>query len=103
MSRSPVARRRGAKPLESSASPRTVQPADFLIDRADLVATCAGPAPRRDRAQADISALTGATVAAGRQRLVWPAAELTHAVHVLPGATQVGARGCTVVPPSSAS
>ncbi len=77
-----------------------MQPADFLIEHADLVATCAGPAPRRGRAQADISPLTGATVAAHQGVIVYvgPAAGLTSAVQVLPGATQVDARGCTVVP-----
>src|SRR6187399_1361750 len=99
-SRLPAARRRSANALESSVSPLIVQPADFLIEHAALVATCAGPAPRRGRAQADISPLTGATVAAHQGVIVYvgPAGGLDAAVHVLPDATRVDAGGCTVVP-----
>ena len=39
-------------------------PADFLIDNADLVATCAGPSPRAGVAQGDISAIAHGSVAA---------------------------------------
>lgn len=77
-----------------------MQRADFLIEHADLVATCAGPAPRRGPAQRDISALCDATVAAcdGRIVFVGPASALTAQVHVQPDAVRVDARGCTVVP-----
>jgi imidazolonepropionase len=77
-----------------------VQPADFLIERAALVVTCAGGAPRRGAAQGDIAPLTDAVVAAHQGVIVYvgPAAELTLAVQVLPGATRIDAAGCTVVP-----
>jgi imidazolonepropionase len=77
-----------------------VQPADFLIERAALVATCAGTAPRRGRAQADIAPLTGAAIAAYQGVIVYvgPSADLTSAVHLLPGATRIDATHCTVVP-----
>ena len=77
-----------------------MQPADFLIERADLVATCAGPAPRSGPAQRDITPIRRATVAArgGRIVFVGPADALAGAVEVLPGAVRVDARGCTVVP-----
>jgi imidazolonepropionase len=74
--------------------------ADLLIEHADVVATCAGPAPRRGRAQREMTALRGATVAAfdGRIVFVGPAAALAGHVDVLPGAVRIDARGCTVVP-----
>ena len=77
-----------------------MQPADFLIEHAALIATCAGTAPRRGRAQADISPLRHAVVAAHQGVIVYvgPAAELSGAIYVLPGATRIDARGCTVVP-----
>jgi len=64
------------------------------------VATCAGPAPRRGRAQGEISPLRDAVIAAHQGVIVYvgAATELARAVHVLPGATRVDARGCTVVP-----
>src|SRR3954470_25078489 len=77
-----------------------MQPADFLIDHASMVATCAGPAPRCGDAQADISPLAGATIAAHQGVIVYvgPAADLAASVRVLPGATRVNATGCTVTP-----
>ena len=77
-----------------------MQPADFLIERADLIATCGGGAPKRGPAQADIAPLTHAIVAAHEGRIVYvgPTDSLAQRVHVLPGATRIDARGCTVVP-----
>ena len=77
-----------------------MQPADFLIEGAAVVATCAGPAPRRGRAQSDISPLRDASIAAHQGVIVHvgPAAEVASAVHIVPGATRLDARGCTVVP-----
>ena len=40
-----------------------MQSADFVIEHATLVATCAGPAPRRGAAQREISAVRDAVVA----------------------------------------
>ena len=75
-------------------------PADFLIEHADLIATCAGPAPRRGLGQRDISALRDSVVAAFDGRIVYvgSAAALGDAVQVQPGATRIDARGCSVVP-----
>jgi imidazolonepropionase len=77
-----------------------VQPADFLIEHATLIATCAGPAPRRGRAQRDISPLTGGAIAGylGEIVFVGPASDLDAHVRVLPGATRIDAHGCTVTP-----
>lgn len=74
--------------------------ADVLIERADLVATCAGPAPRRGRAQGDIAAVAHASVAGWRGRIVSVGAadEVARAVTLEAGATVVDARGTTVVP-----
>jgi imidazolonepropionase len=74
--------------------------ADFLIDNADLVATCAGPAPRRGAAQGDISALTHASVAAFEGKIVFvgPAAEASKMVTLTEDAQVVDGTGCTIVP-----
>lgn len=74
--------------------------ADTLIDCADVLATCAGTAPRAGTAQADIGALTRASVAARNGRIVFvgPADECRTQVTLTPDATVVDARGKTVVP-----
>jgi imidazolonepropionase len=74
--------------------------ADFLIHDADLVFTCAGPAPRRGAAQASVSAVHRASLAASRGIIVFvgPAEALEAAVMLEPGAERIDARGCTVVP-----
>ncbi len=74
--------------------------ADCLIDDADLVATCAGPAPRRGAAQREIGAIARASVAGldGRIVFVGPADECRREVTLSSGATVIDARGCTVVP-----
>ena len=75
--------------------------ADFLIERADLVATCAGPAPRRGAAQREISLVRGpATIASyeGRIVVVGPEAALEGGIEVTDHAVRIDARGCTVVP-----
>lgn len=74
--------------------------ADFLIDRADLVATCHGPAPRRGPAQRDIGAVPQASVAAWRGRIVavGPALDVARTITLEPGATVIDGRGTTVVP-----
>lgn len=76
------------------------QRADFLIEGADLIATCAGPAPRRGPAQREMSPLSDAVVASRDGQIVFagPAAALDRQVTMLPGATRIDARGCTVVP-----
>jgi imidazolonepropionase len=74
--------------------------ADFVIDHASLVATCAGAAPRRGPAQHDISPVRNASIASqdGRIVFVGPEATLRDAIDVAPNATRIDAAGCTVVP-----
>jgi imidazolonepropionase len=74
--------------------------ADLLIENADLVATCAGPAPRRGGAQRDISALPNASVAGFEGRIVFvgSSADASAAVNLTADAEVVDATGCTVVP-----
>jgi imidazolonepropionase len=74
--------------------------ADFLIDNADLVATCAGPGPRRGSSQREISALPNASVAGFEGRIVFvgSATDAAAAVTLTPQAQVIDARGCTVVP-----
>ena len=74
--------------------------ADFLIEHADLIATCAGPAPRRGLAQREISPLQDGVIAAfeGRITYVGAARALFDTVEVQKGATRIDARGCSVVP-----
>ena len=66
--------------------------ADLLIDHADLVATCAGPAPRGGGAHASVAS------AGGRIVFVGPAEECRRQVSLGPDATVVEGRGRTVVP-----
>jgi imidazolonepropionase len=74
--------------------------ADFLIENASLVATCAGPAPRRGVAQGDMSPMRDAVVAASQGEIVYvgPAASAGERIDLQPGATRVDATGCTVLP-----
>jgi imidazolonepropionase len=77
-----------------------VQPADFLIEHAELIATCAGPAPRRGADQRAIAALHHAAIAAHRGRIVFvgPQDVLADHVDLETGAIRLDAGGCTVVP-----
>ena len=74
--------------------------ADLLIDNADLVATCAGPGPRRGPEQREISALPNASVAGleGRIVFVGSAHDARSATTLAPHAQVIDAAGCTVVP-----
>jgi imidazolonepropionase len=74
--------------------------ADVLIDNADLVATCAGPGPRRGAAQRDIGAIPNASVAGYEGRIVFvgSAHDTAAAVALTPQAQVIDAEGCTVVP-----
>ncbi len=74
--------------------------ADFLIKNADLVATCAGPGPRRGSAQREISALPNASVAGCEGKIVFvgSAADAEAAVSLTANAHVIEAQGCTVVP-----
>lgn len=75
-------------------------PADLLIEHADLIATCAGPAPRRGGAQNDVSPAASAVVAAHRGTIVYvgAAAALHDHVRLEPDTVRLDVRGCTVVP-----
>src|SRR5690349_14823131 len=77
-----------------------MRPADLVIEHADLIATCAGPAPRRGPAQREITPIQNASLAAHAGRIVFvgPAGDLTRSVEVLDSATRIDATGCTVVP-----
>ena len=77
-----------------------MQPADFLIENADLIATCAGPAPRCGPAQGSTSPLRNAVIAAQDGRIVFVGSgEALHDhVALRDTATRLDARGCTVVP-----
>ncbi len=74
--------------------------ADIVIDRADLVATCAGSAPRAGAAQGAIAAIPQASVAAAGGRIVFvgPAEVCRRQVSFGPDATVIDGRGRTVVP-----
>jgi imidazolonepropionase len=74
--------------------------ADFLIDNADLVATCAGPGPRRGAAQRDIGAIPNASVAGYEGRIVFvgSAADATATVTLTKAAEVIPGEGRTVVP-----
>jgi imidazolonepropionase len=74
--------------------------ADFLIDNADLVATCAGPGPRRGSAQREIGALPNASVAGFEGRIVFvgSAADASKTVTLTAEAQVIDGEGCTVVP-----
>jgi imidazolonepropionase len=75
-------------------------PADFLIENAATIATCAGPAPRRGKAQGDISPLADGVIAAQGGRIVYagPSSQLHDHIDVHPAATRLDASGCAVVP-----
>lgn len=74
--------------------------ADFIVENATTIATCAGPAPRRGPSQNDISAIAGGIVAARDGRIVYVGTDvgLRERVELLPGAVRVDATGCVVVP-----
>ena len=74
--------------------------ADFLLEHAAAIATCAGAAPRRGRAQGEVSILTDAVIAAheGTILYVGPASAVSDHVDVQPRAMRIDARSCTVVP-----
>ena len=74
--------------------------ADFVIEHASLVATCAGPAPRRGVAQGDITPIHDASIAAHQGVIVYvgPASDAEHQLELHTEAVRLDARGCTVVP-----
>jgi imidazolonepropionase len=74
--------------------------ADFVIEHAAAIATCAGPAPRCGDSQGDIGVLHGAAVAAHQGTIVYagPQDALAECVDAQPGAVRLDASGGTVVP-----
>jgi imidazolonepropionase len=74
--------------------------ADFLLENASLVATCAGPAPRRGATQGDITPIHDASIAAHQGVIVYvgPASDAEHQLELHGEAVRLDARGCTVVP-----
>ena len=74
--------------------------ADFLIRDADVVATCAGPGPRRGREQGEIAAVANASIAAfgGQIVFVGNANDCDSAITLATNAHVIDAAGCTVVP-----
>ena len=74
--------------------------ADFLIDNADLIATCTGPAPKRGSAQREINALPNASVAGFEGRIVFigSAADASKTLTLTANAEVIDGEGCTVVP-----
>ena len=74
--------------------------ADFVIEHADAIYTCAGAAPRRGLAQRELAFLRSGVIAAFEGRIVFTgeASELPDRVRIAPDAVRVNAAGCTVIP-----
>jgi imidazolonepropionase len=74
--------------------------ADFVIEHASLLATCAGPAPRRGAAQREITPVRDASIAAHQGVIVYvgPASQADRQLDLHDDAVRIDARGCTVVP-----
>ncbi len=74
--------------------------ADFFLRSADLVVTCAGPAPRRGAAQRDLAAIADGAIAGQHGTIVFVGRtdEALRAVDVVPRARVLDARGRIVVP-----
>ena len=74
--------------------------ADFAIEHASPLATCAGPAPRRGRAQGDISAVSDGAIAARDGVIVYAGttADMSAHVELAPEARRIDATGHAVLP-----
>jgi imidazolonepropionase len=74
--------------------------ADFVIEHAGLVATCAGPAPRRGAAQREITPLRNASIAAHQGVIVYAgdSFDAERELELHDDAVRLDARGCSVVP-----
>ena len=74
--------------------------ADVILENADAIYTCAGPAPRRGADQRDASLLAPASIAAlnGRIVFVGPPNECRTRVTASADATVIDVRGQTIVP-----
>ena len=74
--------------------------ADFLIENADRIHTCRGPAPRCGRQQRETGAIADASLAARDGQIValGPAAEVRRSITLTPDARVMAGAGRTVVP-----
>jgi imidazolonepropionase len=74
--------------------------ADFLIQHADRVYTCRGPAPRRGRDQREAGLIESASIAARHGKIVAiaPTTDVEREIALIADATVLDARGTTVVP-----
>ncbi|MGQ0735717.1 MAG: imidazolonepropionase [Acidobacteriota bacterium] len=74
--------------------------ADFLLDRADYLYTCCGPAPRAGLAQREAGLIEHGSVAARQGSIVWvgPADDVHREVSLSSDARVVDGSGATVVP-----
>ena len=83
----------------SNVQSRGLPSADFVIENASLIATCAGAAPRRGPAQHGISPVRNGSIASSEGRIVYvgPSSGLA-AVTIAPDAVRLDAHGGTVVP-----
>jgi imidazolonepropionase len=74
--------------------------ADLIIENADAIYACAGPAPRRGRAQREVSPMHGASLASHDGRIVFAgsADECRATVTAVSDAIIIDARGAVVVP-----
>lgn len=74
--------------------------ADFVIEDADLIVTCAGSAPKHGATQGDIAAVRRASIAAANGTIVFvgSADSLHRGVTIAPDAVRMDARGCSVIP-----
>jgi imidazolonepropionase len=75
-------------------------PATLILRNAKTILTCAGPAPRRGPAQADVSPIRQGSVVSvdGTIVFVGPSAECHRQHPTADGATVIDAAGCSVVP-----
>jgi imidazolonepropionase len=74
--------------------------ADLLVENADRIYTCRGPAPKRGIDQRDAGLIAHASVAAARGQIVaiGPADVIRDAVRLTPDARVIDGAGLTVVP-----
>lgn len=74
--------------------------ADFLIENADRIYTCRGPAPRSGRQQRETEAIVHASLAGRDGQIValGPAAEVSRSITLTPDARVIAGAGRTVVP-----
>ena len=77
-----------------------MEPASFLIEHADVIATCRGPAPKRGPSQGALVRLGDSVIAAHEGRIVFvgPQSALADHANLLRSTVRIDATGCTVLP-----